>query len=137
MPSPRRYTRRQKATAVIAADVVNVSAAAEQTGIPRSTIRRWMDDPDLADLRQKTREDLAAEARVLQQLAAEQIRRRLPEYEPRDLNALYGIMAEKAQLLSGQATGRLETLALTDGMDDHERAALRSVLDDALAEVPG
>lgn len=132
---PRRYTRREKATAVLAADMLNVRAAAEQAGIPESTLRRWVDDPELADLRAKTREDLAAEAQVMAQLALAQIRRRLPEYEPRDLNVLYGIMVDKSQLLTGQATTRAETRALTDGMDDHERAALRAVLDGVLEGV--
>lgn len=129
MTTPRRYTKRQKTTAVIAAELTNVAAAAEAQGIPQSTLRRWMDDPALADLRSKTREDLANEAHVLAQLAAEQIQRRLPEYEPRDLNTLYGIMVDKSQLLSGAATSRTETKAITDGLDDHEKQTLRDAID--------
>ena len=51
-------------------------------------------------------------------------------FEPRD--AIFA--AEKAtaamQLLTGQATQRVETV--TDGMNDHEKDALRAVLDDAI-----
>lgn len=133
--TPRRYTKRQKTTAVIAAELVNVAAAAEANGIPESTLRYWMDDPKLADLRTKTREHLATEAHVLAQLAAAQIKAKLPEYEPRDLNALYGIMVDKSQLLTGAATARTETRSLTEGMDDHEKAALRAVLDGVLEGV--
>lgn len=134
MTTRRRYTKRQKATAVIAAEMSSVSAAAESEGIPESTLRRWMDHPDMAELRAKTREDLADEAKVLQQLAAAQIKARIAEFEPRDLTVLYGVMTDKAQLLSGQATMRTENRTLTEGMDDHEREALRKLLDEALAE---
>jgi hypothetical protein len=55
----RRYTKRQKVTAVLAADMTSVQAAAESTGIPRTTLIHWMDDPEMVELRQKTREQLA------------------------------------------------------------------------------
>jgi hypothetical protein len=129
MAAYRRYTKRQKATAVIAAEMVNIAAAAEQAGIPESTIRRRMDDPDLADLRSKTREDLAEQAHLLVQLAAEAIQRRLPEFEPRDLTILYGVMMDKKLLLTGQATARTETRILTAALDDHEKQALRDAID--------
>lgn len=129
MTSPRRYTKRQKATAVIAAEMVNVAASAEANGIPESTLRRWMDDPELADLRTKTREDLAQEAHVLAQLAAAEIKRKLPDYEPRDLNVLYGIMVDKAQLLSGHATDRTEVRDITESMTPEAADALANDID--------
>ena len=75
---------------------------------------------------------MADEARVIQQLAAAEITRRLPEFDPRDLTILYGVMVDKAQLLSGQATERVETL--TSVLDDHEKAQLHDVLRRAIAE---
>ena len=128
----RRYTKRQKVSAVVAALVTSAAAVGESQGIPESTLRRWMDDPTMADLRAKTREDLSSEAHVMAQLALAQIKAKLPEYEPRDLNVLYGIMVDKAQLLSGNATERIETL--TSGMDAHEKAQLHEVLRKAIAE---
>ena len=130
----RRYTRRQKASAVIAAEMSSTTAASEQTGIPRTTIQRWMDDPVVAELRQKTRADLAEEAIVLAQLAAAEIRRRLPEFEPRDLNILYGIMVDKGQLLAGAATSRTETVSIADALPDGERERLADAIDAWLAE---
>lgn len=132
MAERRRYTKRQKVTAVLAAELTNAAAAAEGQGIPQSTLRRWMDDPAMADLRAKTREDLASEAHVMAQLALAQIKTKLSDYEPRDLNVLYGIMVDKAQLLAGQATERVETL--TSALNDHEKAQLHDVLRRAIAE---
>ena len=61
----RRYTRKQKVTAVTLALVSNAEAASEKTGVPRTNIRRWMDDPELAEYGLKTREEIANEARAL------------------------------------------------------------------------
>src|SRR3990167_922087 len=43
-----------------------------------------------------------------------------------------GILIDKYRLEMGEATDRMEHKTLTEGMDDHERATLRSVLDAAL-----
>ena len=136
MPGHRRYTREQKATAIIAAEAVNTRAAAQAQGVPESTLRYWLESPKFAELRAQTRADMAAGMTTLAHLAAARIVERLPEFEPRDLVILLGVAIDKAQLLSGQATERTETVALTDGMDDHERAQLRAILDDALTEAP-
>src|SRR5512147_2772645 len=97
--TPRRYTKRQKATVVIAAEMSSVAAAAESSGIPESTVRYWMDNPELAELRAKTREERAHAAATMSLLVLAEIRRRLPEFEPRDLSVLYGIMVDKGQLM--------------------------------------
>lgn len=137
MSEPRphlRYTKRQKITAVIAAEMSSAAAAAEETGIPRRTIGYWMEDPEIASLRQKTREDLAEEAKVLQQIAAAEIRKRIGEFEGRDLVLLYGVVTDKAQLLSGQATTRAETRELSSRLTDHEKDALADAIDAFLRE---
>ena len=82
MPPQRRYTKREKVTTVMAAEMTSLSAAAKSSGIPKSTVKNWLDNPKLAQLRTTTREQLADEARVLQQLAAEAIRARLPAFPP-------------------------------------------------------
>lgn len=136
MAAPRRYTKQQKATAVMAAEMVNAEAAAEQTGIPRSTIRRWLEDPELVELRQKTRESMAADMKALAMVALEALMGaiRRGELEGRDLIVALGVAIDKAQLLSGEATSRTETRDLTATLDDHERARLRDILDDALRQ---
>ena len=125
----RRYARRQKVTAVIAAEMTSVAAAAEQAGIPESTLRYWMDDPEIAELRAKTREDRAEAASTLATVVLGEIKRRLPEFEPRDLSILYGVLTDKGQLLGGEATSRTESLSLTGGLKDKERQKLRDFID--------
>ena len=134
----RRYTKRQKTTVVIAAEMSSVAAASEASGIPESNIRRWRDDPVLVELGAKTREEVADGFRMLTGLAIDRLAVLVPTMEPRDLIILAGVGVDKGQLLSGEATSRTETKALTDGMDDHEREALRKVIDEIIAaEVVG
>lgn len=129
MTERRRYTKRQKVTAVIAAEMTSMTAAAEQTGIPRTTLIHWMNDPEMVELRQKTREERAEFADAMSVLVLSEIKRRLPEFEPRDLSTLYGILTDKGQLLGGHATARTETRDLTDGLDDDELERLREGID--------
>lgn len=129
MAERRRYTKRQKVTAVIAAEMTTVAAAAEQAGIPERTVGYWFDSPDFADVRAKTREDLAAESMGMAHTVLGQIKKRLDEFEPRDLSILYGILTDKGQLLSGGATSRAETRDLTEAMNDHEKTQLREAIE--------
>jgi tetrahydromethanopterin S-methyltransferase subunit G len=94
-----------------------------------------MDAPEFVQLRQKTREDLAEESRVLAHKALGEITRRIGEFEPRDLAILYGVLTDKAQLLAGQATARTEHRELSDELDDHEREALTRILREAVEKV--
>lgn len=129
---PRRYTQRQKATAVMAATVTNVTAAAESQGIPEATVRYWMDRPEFAHLRAKTREDAAKGFTVLMHLAQARLTELVPTMEPRDLTVLLGVATDKAQLLSGGPTDRTETRDITD-FDDHESEILGDVVRTELA----
>lgn len=132
MSTPRRYPRKKKVQAVTAAAASSVRAAAEATGIPESTVRYWWHSEEFADLRAKTRADLEEPSRMLAYLALEQIKARIAEFKPNDLTILYGVMVDKAQLLGGGPTVRNETV--TQGWDDHERAALRDLIDKELTE---
>jgi ferritin-like protein len=137
MPEPRRkyvrHTKAQKLSAVLAAEIVGQQATAEQTGIPLSTIHSWMDNPEFAEFRKKTRDDMAEEMRVIAHLALSQITKRIAEFEPRDLSILLGIAIDKSQLLAGQPTDRTELLNVTDGMNDHEKATLAKLLREEIA----
>ena len=123
---PRRYTQRSKVTTIIAAELTSVAAAAAAAGIHENTVRYWMDSPEFVELRAKTREDMAAESSALAHKVLGSIQARLAEFEPRDLTILYGVLVDKGQLLSGQATSRHETI--TEGWDDHEKVALRDAI---------
>lgn len=121
----RRYTRRQKMTAVVAADMTSTLGAAEGLGIPESTIRYWLDDPEFAKLRENARERMAEETLTVARLAwgklAQRIRR--DEIETRDLVLATGMATDKAQLLNGGATDRTETRDISGTITDAELAA--------------
>ena len=134
MAERRTYTKRQKVSAVIAAEIVGAAEAAKSAGVPRSTVEYWIDSPAFAALRKKTREDMAEEMKVLVHLVMQKITARIDEFEPRDLSILFGIATDKSQLIGGQATARTESVSVTDGMDDHEREQLRAVLRDEMAK---
>ena len=133
MPEHRRYTKRQKLAAVMATEMAGVVQASKQTGIPATTIEYWLHKPEFAEVRTRTREDLAEEVKVVAHLAWRRVAETMPQMEPRD--AMFA--AEKAstilQLLTGQATSRTESRDLTGDMDDHEREALRQVLEEVMS----
>ena len=133
MTQRRRYTKAEKMAAVVAAELSTPAAAAEAQGVPESSLRYWLDDPKFAELRTKTREETAGAFHVLAHLAMDRLRELVPTMEPRDLTVLLGVATDKAALLSGQPTSRTETRALTEGLDDHEKARLREILDEALS----
>lgn len=139
MAERRRYSRKTKAAAIIAATVSTAAAAAEATGIPRTTIDYWLDQPEFVELRKKTREEMAAGSMVLAHLAADELGKKIRagEVEPRDLATIYGIAIDKGQLLTGAATSRTETRALTEALDDHEKAQLRDAIDSWLRDQVG
>lgn len=132
MTTRRRYTRKDKISVVTKALISSPTAAAEETGVPRTNIRRWIDDPEMAEYGLKTREEIANEARALGVKVLAEIRDRLGEFEPRDLSILWGILTDKSQLLSGEATSRTESRDLTDTLDDHERETLSRILHEAV-----
>lgn len=120
MAEQRRYTKRQKLATTMAAELTSLTAAAETSGIPKSTIRYWMDDPELADIRTKTREDLADEIGTVAHLAWANVASALRNgtMEPRD--AIFA--AEKATslqiLMAGGATSRTELRDISGTLSD-------------------
>lgn len=127
MTERRRYTKRERAAAVVAATTdSSVEAAAERMGMPRKTLAYWLEMPEYAELRRKTRAEIAEGSMTLAHLAQAELARkvRAQEVEPRDLAVIYGIAIDKAQLLSGGATERVESKDVTDAFDDHETRAI-------------
>jgi transposase-like protein len=125
----RRYTQRTKLAAVMAAEMTSLTETAKTTGIPKTTIKRWLDHPDYAQVRTNTREDLAEEIGVVAHLAWSHVARSLRDgtMEPRD--AIFA--AEKATslqlLMTGGATARTETRDITGTLDDADvRDAIRA-----------
>jgi hypothetical protein len=139
MTTRRRYTTKEKLSAVLAADMVGLTAASEQSGIPKSTLVYWLERPEFAQFRTSTREAQEDGVRVVAQLAWQRVAERLQrdEMEPRDI--LFA--AEKASnvlmLLGGEATSRTETRSITDGYDDTEKQRLRDFIDGLAGDVAG
>ena len=125
----RRYTKQQKAAAVGLALTVNPLAAAEGTGIPRTTILGWLDRPEYDILRQKTGQEMAEGFKVLANLAQRRLLKQIEddEVDPKDVAVAMGIATEKYLLLSGEATARTESTLLR-GKSDHEQQLLADVL---------
>ena len=123
-------SKRVKLAAVMAAEMSGVVQASRQTGIPATTIEYWLHKPEFAEVRTRTREDLADEIRVVAHLAWKRLAETLPTMEGRD--AVFA--AEKAstllQLVSGQATARTETRDVPV-FDDHELEELRRAVEAA------
>ena len=131
MTTRRRYTKAEKLSAVLAAEMTGVVAVQDQSGIPESTIRYWMDQPEFAAYRAKALEDLKDEITVVAHLAWQRVAEGLQkgQLEPRD--ALFA--AEKATtqylLMSGEATSRTEQRSVTDDLGDDEKQRLRDWID--------
>jgi len=134
MAERRRYTRKQKLSAVMASDMLGVVAAADQSGIPATTIEYWLHKPEFAEFRTKTREDLAEEVGIVAHLAWQRVAEALKrgDLEPRD--ALFA--ADKAttlyQLVTGEATQRTEQRDITAELKPEEAAALANDIDEWL-----
>lgn len=128
MPRPTahaRYTKAQKAQAVAAATLTTVQAAAESTGVPRSTLRYWLDDPEFAALRQKSRDEVADQMWATIQIGLTEIAKgmRDPDAPLRDKVMAVGVLYDKRALLTGDATSRTESRDLTGTLSDAELLA--------------
>lgn len=121
----RRYTRSEKVAAIVAAEASSLTAAAEQTGVPKSTLAYWLDRPEYEHLRTNAREAIAEEARVVARLAWQKLGEALAAgiLEPRDLVMAAGMATDKAQLLNGGATARTEARDITGTLSDAELVA--------------
>lgn len=136
MATRQRYDKRRKLSVVMAAEMVGVTVAAEQAGIPHRTVGYWMDQPEFAEYRRKAREDLVEEVSVVAHLAWQRVGEALREGRLEARDALFA--ADKAttllQLLSGQATSRTEHKELLDTFPDGEVEAIESWLRDVARE---
>lgn len=108
--------------------------ASRRTGIPETTINSWMHTPEFAELRDRTKEQVAAEwwagvqhgfRRVIE--AFDQ------EADVQKKATAAAIMFDKVALLRGEATARTESRSLTDGLNDHEKQKLRDWIDGIVA----
>ena len=133
MAPHRRYSAKQKAEAVGIAVVEGVTETERRTGIPKETVHYWLRKPEFEHLRTRAREEVAEDFWTGVQVGLEEVTRGLRSDAPlRDKAQALGVVYDRFALLTGQATSRTESKALTEGLDDHERAQLRSLIDGAL-----
>lgn len=135
----RRYARSDKAAAVAEAERTSLTAASETLGLPITTLKYWYDSPEFADVRTKTRDQLAEGSILLAQLAQGELVRRVRDGTISDqaLVAAFGVAVDKAQLLSGMATARMESRDLTGSLSDADLdAAIREAETLARGEAP-
>ena len=114
----RKYSDRQKAEALALYDAgLTLTELAEQTGIPDSTLSRWIKgtyglSPDVPDLRELAKQTLAdkfdtiAHAYVAQALKKDSIEKTSGYYAVKSAKEA----AETARLLNGQPTSIVQNL---------------------------
>jgi hypothetical protein len=99
--------------------------AAEVMGIPHTTIRYWLDDPEFAHLRTETRDRVAEELWAAVQMGIKEVAKALrdPDAGLRDKAVAFGILYDKHALLTGGATNRSESRDITGTLSDAELIA--------------
>ena len=138
MPTPRKYTAKQRAAAVGIATMTSVEAAARETGIPRTTIDYWMDKPEFVELRNKTRDQVADEMWTAIQVGVNRLVALIPLTDDlQKVSVATGILYDKHALLTGGATGRMESRDLTGTLSDSDIAGAVRAAEDLVAAGEG
>lgn len=115
--------------------VEGVTEAGRQTGIAKQTIHYWTETPEFGQLRTRAKAEALPEMWAGIQIGARSLIDGFTSDAPLHHKAqAFVALAERYGLMSGEATARTETRTLTDGLEDHEKAALRDILDEALRQ---
>ena len=114
--------------------VEGVPAASQATGIPERTIRQWQDTPEFAELRQRTKEQVADEWWAIVQKGFRRVAALLDGTDDIQKAATAtAIVTDKMLLIRGEATSRTESKDLTHDLDDHEAEIFGEVVRAELA----
>jgi hypothetical protein len=125
MAERRRYTPKQKAEAVGLAVVHGATETERRTGIRESTIRYWVNRPEFASLRDKSRDQVAAEMWSVIQVGVSEIAKGIQGDAPlRDKVVAVGVLYDKFALLTGSATARTESRDITGTLSDADLIAI-------------
>lgn len=126
MPTRRQRTTAEKARAIGLAEVVGIARASRETGIPESSIRTWRERPDFAELRGEKKEQVREDVWAAFQTGVRRVVELIPRTDDLQKVAMAtGVLYDKFALMSGEATSRTESKALTDDISDDERQRLR------------
>lgn len=142
----RTYTDEDRERARIAWEVGgrSVRRAARESGIPLGTIQAWIvgwEHPTPAplappevydavyeDLRTDKKAELISAAWDLAKAAFDEAKLKLPDASAKDAATVAGIAIDKAQLLSGGATDRVDVRAIIASLPAPARAAVIALL---------
>lgn len=106
--------------------------ASRQTGVPGRSIREWVDDPEFADLRQRTRDEVADEWWAIVQKGFRRVSDLLTDTDDLQKAAVAtAIVTDKMLLIRGEATSRTESTLLA-GRSDHEQRVLGELINTEL-----
>ena len=122
MPARRRYTKSEKASAVGQALATSLEAASDNLGIPKSTLDYWVKHPQFAELRTKTRDEVAETFWAAIQVGVDQVTIGLTDADTplRDKATALGILWDKHTLMTGGSTSRTEARDISGTMTDVE-----------------
>ena len=114
MAQRRRYTKAQQAVVIGIAEMKGQTVAAEETGIPLTTINQWYHRPEYVELRTKTREDVADQFWAAIQIGLKAVVDGIEDGKLSEKAIALGVLYDKYALMTGGATGRTESRELND-----------------------
>lgn len=120
----RDRSPRVKAETVVLATIEGIPAASAATGIPERTIARWKDDPQWQEMASRATEEIAEDAKVIAQLAMQQVKAKLPDASAWDASRVATQMTQIEALRLGKPTAITETKDTTTHDDDSVEALL-------------
>jgi transposase-like protein len=100
----------------------NIEATAFQFGIPRTTIYRWLNEnvaqKELADEITKVEGEFVEDLRELRNKVLHRVVGLVDEMTAKEATVALGILIDKIQLLTGQATDRREIIGNGESVDE-------------------
>jgi len=90
------------------------TAAAEETGVPLTTVNLWYHRPEYVELRTKTREDVAEQFWAAIQISLKAVVDGIADGKLSEKAIALGVLYDKYALMTGGATGRMENRELND-----------------------
>ena len=138
----KRTPDKLRAKAVGLALVAGVPDAAKAMGVSERNIRRWKQDPEMAELVQRTKEAVTEEWWGVIQKGVRRVADLLDAAEDvQKVATATAIVTDKMLLIRGEATSRTES-TLLQGRSDHEQRLLADIINRELegradAHAPG
>jgi len=99
---------------VALAEMKGQTAAAEETGVPLTTVNLWYHRPEYVELRTKTREDVAEQFWAAIQISLKAVVDGIADGKLSEKAIALGVLYDKYALMTGGATGRMENRELND-----------------------